>query len=417
MVRYKMVGRDINSNPTQFRTWIVSGTPDFTGQFYTGLKSGQNPLVDIFAVEILDNTVIADFDLPIPTAWTQIDNVLNFAYPIRKVLPAPIEDSQLAIIDGYAYMFGGKITNKIYRCNLNNPADWVDTGATLPTNLYAAMLAIVDGYILLIGGNNGNESDMGKGALDTIYYAPVSNPLNWTNFGSALPRHLQYSCLGIANGQMYLFGGKEINDASNVIFTASVSNPFFWTDTGARLPIGVYSATFGQVQGNWMIFGGLLFPDTPTNTIFSASVASPLAWAISGALPYPCASGQFINIGGDGYMFTPVSGGNTTYTNILQSNLYVNPNLWFDTQQIIPGVISHAQMAVIYDRIWIFGGSGSTAMFACNQNIKYSFITPKVVNYGTISRTTLQMVDNLNNPYAALSIPWWLTDYKFNNRP
>lgn len=419
MVRFKMVARDINSNPLQFRTWIVSNTPDYTAQLYTGLKSGTNAFIDVFAVEIDDPTVVADFNLPIPTEWYQIDNMLNVSFPIRKVLPFAVEDSQLCILDGYAYMFGGKITNKIFRANLNNPGDWVDTGAVLPSNLYSAALAVIDGYIWLFGGNNGNESDAGKGVLDTAYSAPISNPLNWTNNGSVLPRRLHYSNLAITGGNIYLFGGREINDASNVIFSAPTTNPLNWTDTGARLPTPVYSSAFGQVNGNFMIFGGLLFPDTPTNLIWSAPVSSPLAWAVTGALPYQAAAGKFINIGGDGYIFTPTVSPtpSTSFCNILRANLQINPNLWLDTQRTIPANLSHSQMAVIYDRIWFFGGSGLTAMFACNQNIKYSFTAPKAFNYGFISRTVFQATDNINNPALALSIPWWITDYFFSNRP
>jgi hypothetical protein len=419
MVRFKMVARDINSNPTQYRTWIVSGTPDYAAQFYDGYKSGPNAFVDVFAVEIDDSTVVADFNLPIPTDWYQIDNVLNVSFPIRKVLPAAIENSSLVILDGYAYMFGGKITNKIYRADLNNPGDWFDTGAVLPSNLYGASLAVTDGYIWLFGGNNGNESDLGKGVLDTVYAAPISNPLNWTNYGSRLPRHLQYSNLAITGGLIYLFGGQEINDASNVIFTAPTSNPLNWTDTGARLPTTIYKSAFGQVNGNFMIFGGLILPDTPTNLIWSAPVSNPLSWAVTGALPYAAASGKFINIGGDGYIFTPTVNPvpTTSFCNILRANLQVNPNLWLDTLRTIPANLSNSQMAVIYDRIWFFGGSGLTAMFACNQVIKYSFTEPKVHNYGFITRTVFQSTDNINNPLLALSIPWWLTDYQFPHRP
>lgn len=419
MVRFKMVGRDINSNPTQYRTWIVNNTPDYTGQFYTGLKSGPNPLVDIFAVEIDDPTVVADFNLPIPTDWYQIDNMLNVSFPIRKVLPFPVENSHLAILDGYIYMFGGKVTNQIFQANLNNPGDWTVTDGYLPSDLYGASMAIIDGYIWLFGGNNGNESDLGRGVLDTAYSAPISNPLNWTNHGSVLPRHLQYSNLAITGGQIYLFGGQEINDASNVIFTAPTSNPLAWTDTGARLPTPVYKSAFGQVNGMFMIFGGLFFPDSPTSLIWSANVSNPLSWAVSGALPYPAAAGKFLNIGGDGYIFTPTvnPSPSTTFCNILQANLQINPNLWYDIQKTIPGNISASQVAIIYDRIWFFGGSGLTAMFACNQNIKYLLTAPKVYNYGFMTRTVFQATDNINNPLLALSVPWWITDYYFSGRP
>jgi len=419
MVRYKMVARDINSNPTQYRTWVVPNTPDFDGYYYTGYKSGENDFVDVSAYAINDNTAIIDFSLPIPTSWFAIDNRLNVSYPIRKVLPEQMSAGKLAIIDGYVYIFGGETTDKILRAPVDNPADWVDTGATLPSILYGAALAIVNGRIYLFGGNNGNDSDpMGLGALDTIYSASVTDPLTWTNHGSHLPRRLQYSNLGMANGQLYLFGGIEIDEASDIILTAPVSNPLAWTDTGARLPVAIYASMFAEINGNWMIFGGLLFPDTPTNAIYTASVSSPLAWQITGVLPYSTAHGQFMATGNDGYIIAPMVNPvpSTTYTPIIQCSLS-NPNAWVYTQQVVPGNISHSHLAIIYDRIWLFGGSGLTAIFACNQKLKYNLSSLRVKNYGTTTRTIVPATDNLNNPYQALSIPYWITDYDFPFKP
>lgn len=411
-----MLARDINSNPTQFRTWVVPNTPDFDGYYYTGLKSGTNDFIDVSAYAILDDSIIADFVLPDPTSWYKITNQLNWDYPIRALLPFPPDDSHFCILDGYAYLFGGKITDKIFRADINNPDVWVDTGATLPDNLYGAQLAILDGYIYLFGGNNGNEASPTEGAMDTIFRAPVSDPLSWTNLGSFLPRRLYYSNLGISGSNMYLFGGKEINIATDVIFTAPISDPTNWSDTGARLPYKLYGSMFGQVNGNWMLFGGLLSPDSPTNLILSASTSTPTVWTVTGLLPWSTGFGQFINIGGDGYLFGPMNGSGTGFTSILRANLS-NPNAWVDLQVVIPGVLSHYQMGLIYDRIWIFGGSGETALFACNQILKHNIYWPKAINYGNITRTTLQATSNLHNPNQALCIPYWRTDLPFPGRP
>lgn len=409
-----MVARDFNSNPTQYRTWVVPNTPDFDGYYYTGYKSGPNAFTEVSAYAITDPNAIVDFNLPDPTSWFAITDQLNWDFPIRKVLPFPADDSALAILDGYIYLFGGKITDKIFRARVENPADWVDTGATLPAPLYGSSLAIVDGYIYLFGGNDGTA--MGLGVVDKIYSAPVSNPLAWTDRGSLLPKKLHYSSIGMSGGNLYLFGGKEINTASDVIFTAPTSNPLAWTDTGAKLPYKVYGAMFAEINNNWMLFGGLLSPDTPTNTILSASIASPLVWGITGLLPWSTGHGQFVNIGGDGYIFGPMVGPTTTFTSILRCNLN-NPNAWVDIQQTIPGVISHSQVAIVYDRIWLFGGSGETAIFACNQVLKFSVLAPKAINYGRITRTTIPATDNLHSPYLATGMPWWRTDYPFPGRP
>lgn len=416
MVRFKMVARDVNSIPTQYRTWVVQNQPDFDGYYYTGYKSGDNDFVDFSTYAIEDDSVICDFNLPLPTDWDQIDNRLDVPYPIRKVLPSTASSAQLAIIDGYIYMFGGDTTAAILRAHVNNPADWVDTGATLPTILYGAALAIVNGRIYLFGGNDSPGPNPTLDAKDTIYSAPVSNPLAWTNHGSRLPRRIQYTNVAVANGSIYLFGGREINSASDIIFSASTSDPLTWTDTGARLPIKVYGSCLAQINNNWMLFGGLLAPDTPSAGIYYAPVSSPTTWAISGALPYGGGFLQMAITGNDGYIFGPFDGPSTTYTPILKCNLN-NPNYWVDTQQTIPGNISQSQLAVIYDRLWLFGGSGLTAIFACNQSLKYNITSLRAINYGYRSRTVVQSIDNLTNPYQATGMPWWKTDYPFPNRP
>lgn len=417
MLRFKMLARDINSNPTQYRTWVVPNTPDFTGQFYTGEKSGTNAFVDVVAFAINDDTVIADFNLPLPSRWNpdQGDPVID--WPIRKVLPSPFDDSKVAILDGYAYAFGGKVTNKIFRASLNNPADWVDTGATLPTALYGASLAIANGNIWLFGGNDGYGADGYTDATSTIFSAPVSNPLSWTNHGNLLPNKVYYSSLGMGDGYMYLFGGRNQISAVSNILRASTSNPLVWTDTGFTIPTPVYGSIIAEVDGYWWLYGGSQSPNTATNFIWSAPRSNPLLWQHDGYLPYATAHGQFITMGNDGYMFGPMVGAAPTgFTPILQCRLST-PNIFLDTQQVIRGVISHSQVAFIADRIWFFGGSGSTAIFACNQNMAYNFYNATAHAYGQITRAIYPVTDNLNNPFLALGFPYWKTDYPFSNRP
>ena len=412
-----MLARDVDSIPTQYRTWVVPNEPDFNGQFYTGLKSGNNPLVDIVAFQISDDNVIADFNLPLGADWVPVPLDQYKAFPVRKILPAPIEDSCLAIIDGYAYMFGGKVTASIYRASLNNPADWVDTGATLPTTLYGASLAIVGSSIYLFGGNTGSAGQ--NGITQNIYSAPVSDPLSWTNNGALLPQALQYSSLGMSGGNLYLFGGLGAGGATNVIYTASTSNPLVWTDTHSYLPTSIYGAAIAQVNNYWYLYGGQTSPNAVTNSILSASVSTPTFWFPDGYLPYATAFSQFVTMGTDGYLIGPMVGAYTNgATGIIHCALAF-PTIWdtplnpipYNTPKIVPGVISHSQLAIIYDRIWLFGGSGELAVFCCNQNVKYDYYDPVVINYGYITRTVYQGADNAADPYQTLGFPYWKTSY------
>jgi N-acetylneuraminic acid mutarotase len=406
MVRYKMVGRDVNSSPLQFRTWIVDDTPDYVQERYTGFKSGPDPLVDVSGYVIYDDSVIANFNLPLPTSWKTT----------LRVLPKCIPYSHFAIIGDFAYLFGGQITDKIYRASLDRPADWEDTGAVLPTPLYGGQLAIINDVIYLFGGNNGEGTD-------TIFSAPVSDPLNWTNHGSLLPRHIQISQLGIVDGYVYLFGGLEINHATSRIFRASTDAPLIWEDTGADLPFAMYNSQIAIIENKIYLYGGQQFATTVLDTIFVASTSDPLAWTISDYyLPYSMCGGQFFTVGNKGYMITPVAPGrvglefitgvpiNNGFARILQCDL-VTPDRWMDTLRQVPGEISQSQIGIIYDRLFLFGGSGSTVIFANNYEVKYKFGSEAVVTYADITRTQYHETPNKLDLFRVLGFPPWKTDY------
>lgn len=406
-----MLALDFNANPQQYRAWLVANTPDLNAQVYYGYKSGTNALVDISAYAVDDPSVIAAFNLPQPADWNPGSPELIRDYPILKVLPVAVEDSQLAVIDGYVYMFGSKISASIYVANVNNPADWTDTGATLPDTLYGASLAIVNNTIYLFGGNNGN------GTVNTIYSAPVSNPLSWTNTGAHLPVKLQYSSLGMYNGSLYLFGGLGIDGATSNIYSASTSNPLVWTNTTHHLPNPNYGGILAQINDNWLLYGGQTDPEDPTSNIWQAPVATPTSWTLVGNLPYATSFGQFITAGADGYLIGPMAGSFPTgFTPIIQCHLS-NPYSFFDTGNFVRAALSHSQVAIIYDRVWFFGGSGESAIFACNQQLKYNFDNPIVEAYQNATRIVFPATDNLDNPFEALCVPYWISDYSMSPPP
>lgn len=388
-----MLGRDINSSPIQYRTWVVDGQPDLTGQHYTGRKSGPDPFVDISAYAIFDPNAIVDFNLP---------NALDWKTSLRTMPAAPY-DSHVAIIGNYVYLFGGKGDANIYRATLDNPADWQATGYTLPTPLSGAQLSIIGDTIYLFGGNNGE-------ATDTIYSANVNNPLVWSNNGPRLPRKLYDSQMGIVDGYIYLFGGSEINNASKVIFKASVTDPLTWVDTGARLPDALFGSQLAIINGFMYLFGGLFFPDTPTNKIYVASIYNPLSWGTSFyTLPYASCYSQFFTIGTEGYLIGPTNSGKSE-TAILRCHLN-DPQKWADSNRTIPGVVSQSQLAIIYDRVWLFGGNGSSIIFANNSQLKYKLGSAAVVNYGLITRTLYKNTPNKLDLFKVIGFPPWKTDY------
>lgn len=396
MVRFKMVARDVDSFPIQFRTWITDDQPDLTGELYTGDKSGPNPLMDISAYIIYDDTVVADFNLPNPLSWETT----------KRVLPSSLAYSHLAIVDDYIYLFGGQITDKIYRASVNTPAEWKDTGSVLPSKLYDGQLAVIDDRIYIFGGNDGYS-------VDTIFSAPTSDPLTWTNHGHLLPRRLHGSQLAILDGYIYLFGGIEINHGTDVIFKASAADPLTWEDTGAKIPTPLYNSQIAVIGDYTYLFGGQLHFDSVVDLIFRAPNSNPLAWLPYSILPYAMCGGQFFTVGSNGYLISPTSkttAPRQSFTKILRCDL-ATPGQWVDTKKFVPGEVSQSKLAIIYDRLFLFGGNGTTVIYANNQELKYKFGAKAVVDYGDITRIRYNITPNKLDLFKVIGFPPWKTDY------
>jgi len=164
------------------------------------------------------------------------------------------------------------------------------------------------------------------------------------------------------------------------------------------------------------LLGGQIFPDTQTSNIYRASVASPTSWSLWGQLPYAMSFGQAITFGNDNdgymYVFGPGTGAdNTGETAIVRAPLHdLSTSKWKDVARI-PAVISHSQIAFIYDRLWFFGGSGLSAIFTCWQKLKYNLYGTLVVAYGETTRALFHATDNKTYPFMALGYPYWKTDF------
>ena len=399
MVRYKMLARDVDATPIQYRTWVVENQPDLTASLYTGLKSGDNPLVDITAYAILDSNEVVDFNFPNALDWSAV----------KKVLPNYTCDGQFAIVDGYAYLFGGQNSNKILQTSLANPTDWVDTGATLPSNLAGSQLAIVNDYLYLFGGTTDTSY---ASATNSIYSAPIIDPLTWTNNGYLLPKNLHHSQLAIIDGYLYLYGGATQNGASSTILKASTSDPLTWSNVG-NLPYPLYGSQLaiidGYADGYVALFGGITADDETTSSIFAAPLSDPTNFNIEGALPYAAAFGQLVLIGDQGFLITPADT-TVSQTRIFKCDLNDPFLTWVDSRQTVPGEISQSHLGIIYDRIFLYGGNGNTAIFANNQRLKYNLASSTVIKYGDTTRTEVVASSTLNL-FQVIGFAPWRTDY------
>ncbi len=395
MVRYKMVAKDVNSIPAHYRTWVVGDFPDYGVHYYTGLKSGDAPFVDVSGYEIQDDNAVVDFSLPHPTRW----------HAVKASLPQAVMDSQLAIIDGYAYLFGGAASDKIFKADINRPAEWVDTGAVLRTPLSGSQLAIVDDRVYLFGGRN-------EETVDTIFSASLDNPLDWTNHGSLLPETRHQSQLAIIGDYIYLFGGQGLNIAQADIWRAPLTDPLSWVDTGADLPIFLYGSVIAIMGTRVFLLGGLLGDDSPTKNIYAADLIDPLFWGLAGNLPFAACYGQFITIGQYGYLYTQaaVTGPQPYLTRIFRCQKDYPAN-WVDMIATLPADLTQSQFGIIDDRVYAFGANGMSALFASDQVVKYEVGDSRAVSYGSATRIQFKAATNSADKIRVLGFPYWKTNY------
>lgn len=396
MVRFKMVGKDLNSNPLQYRTWVVDNQPDYDGYYYDGPKSGNTPLGQVTGYVITDDNLVVDFNLPNPLSWQET----------QITMPEAMSSSQLAVIDGYIYLFGGNdgYGNKILRSTVNNPTIWEDTEETLPNNLYGSQLAVIDDVIYLFGGNDGY-------ATSHIYSAPTSDPLDWTDEGSLLPEEIYNSQLFLKDGYVYLFGGYNGSTTYTSILRATTSNPLSWTTIGS-LPEGVYGSILGVVNGPTdgyvCLFGGIKSDNSQTNNIYAAPLSNLTSWSVMGTLPYPISYGQFLNVGTFAFLLTSTNS-STSFTSVLRCSLST-PFSWSDFGFKVPGTITQSQLAIIDDRLFLFGGNGNSAIFADYPYIKYSTTDAVAIAYGTATRTQFNSY-GFDNAFKVIGIAPWKTTY------
>ena len=264
--------------------------------------------------------------------------------------------------------------------------------------------AVIGDRIYLFGGES-------HALLDVVYSASIFNPTEWIDHGSVLPKPLKKSQLAIIDNNIYLFGGYSLSGASSVIFRASASDPLTWEDTGATLPESVHSSHLGIINDQVYLFGGKNSSNENTATILTAPLSDPTNWQPLGNLPNATSNGQFFTIGNKGYLIAPGFSTPQSYNTPILSCDLTHPTQWINTSKSIPGSVSESQLAIIYDRVFLFGGNGMSVIFSSKSLLKYDVYDPEVISYGEITRVKYPNTFNDLDLFKVLGFPNWKTDY------
>lgn len=388
-----MLGKDIDSSLLSFRTWIVDGSPDFSGSLYNGPKAGEHDFTEVSAYIIPDGYQV-DHHIPEPFLWTNT----------KRVLPAQAAKSAFAIItdgydgyDGYSYLFGGIDSDKILRASLHDPCLWEELSFMLPNKLHSSCFARIGDEIYLFGGAGGVD---GYTATDEILMATAADPLNWEVVGN-LPTPIYDQTLFIYDGYIYLVGGRT-NISESIIWKASINDPTTWTVSLSSLPDRLAGTAVALVDGYAYLFGGDK-DGIAQSYVCRAHLSSPETWVSIGLLPYPMAYGQALIIANKLYLY-----GNSQ---IVYSEFNFEMNMWKKSNFEIPGETYQASFGVIRDQLFFFGGNGNTSIYASDILAKFNYRSGLALSYAARTRTALTNSPNRDTWFGLLGMAPWATDF------
>lgn len=318
-------GYDMNSPAS----WANVGTPMLNNVSYNNVSTIGNYLY-VFGGAQSTSGYSANYSRGIyraplsnPSAWVNTG----------ALLPMPVDDSALAIVGDYVYLFGGhsyydaannlsRPLDTILRAPLSNPTNWTDTGAHIPATLANASLAVIGNYIYLFGGFRNNAA-----VTNIIYRAPISNPVNWTDSGGRLPSALSHTAIYVDSNYVYLFGGFDGSNFLTTIYRAPVSSPLSFSNTGAALPhvfLGRGGTPSIFVVGDYIyMFSSYMFPRT--STLARAPISDPLNWSDVGIVTTDSIMAPYI-AGGHVYGFGGIMwSAGTAYGTLYRTTLTASP--------------------------------------------------------------------------------------------
>ena len=175
----------------------------------------------------------------------------------------------------------------------------------------------------------------------------TGDALTWEDTNASLPLPLNGSQTAVIGDYVYLFGG---HNNSVDILRAPISDPTAWVDTGADLPTFIYNSQTVLIGNYVYLFGGspVSGSNNSTNIILRAPLADPTSWVDTGlTLPSNISHSQVAVIGDYVYLFGPSS---------IYKAPITNPMNWIDTGVTLPSPLGYSQLAVIGDYVYLFGG-------------------------------------------------------------
>lgn len=173
----------------------------------------------------------------------------------------------------FGYWTGAAWNRSIWRCHVDNPLSWYDTGSDLPGDPPQSAKAVYsDGTnVYIFTGTT-------IGDADRIMVAPVSDPVaGWTISGSTLAAGRPGAIFIETPTYIWAIGGFNFGGSawSDTIQYCAKSNPLSWSLHGSTFPI-LISGGDCYVSGTHMwVINGADATSTPIDDVYRATLDDP----------------------------------------------------------------------------------------------------------------------------------------------
>ncbi|MBI2285409.1 carbohydrate binding domain-containing protein, partial [Candidatus Saccharibacteria bacterium] len=188
---------------------------------------------------------------------------------------------------------------------------WKQSSNDLPVIKNAGTSAVANGYLYVIGGDNGTVN------VDTVYYTKLKadGSISAWQSGTVLPAAIAHPTAAVANGYLYVLGGKTSSTYQNKVYYAKLNTDGSygaWQTNSNALGTAVYRHTTVVNKGYIYVIGGQI-SDTPTrtaNTYYAKLNADGSTGPFTSTTALPASKGFHTSFVTNGYVF--VIGGDGT---------------------------------------------------------------------------------------------------------
>jgi N-acetylneuraminic acid mutarotase len=212
-----------------------------------------------------------------------------------NTLPAVRSAQSTVTYNGYVYAIGGgdgsnNPQSTVYYAKLNadgSVGSWTSATNTLPAVRNAHSSVVANGYVYVIGGKNTS----GISPVNTVYYAKLNadGSVGTWNTASSLPTSIYFQTSVAANGYVYAIGGKDTsNTVQTAVYYAKLNadgSLGSWNTASNPLPLARADHSSVVANGYVYVIGGQNSGGSITATVYYAKLntdGSVGAWTAAG---------------------------------------------------------------------------------------------------------------------------------------